>query len=51
MLRYISFMIMLFIVKGLFSIHDKIIMLIGNMERPPVKTVLSHRWNGTPLTN
>jgi hypothetical protein len=44
-------MIMLYIVNGLFNVHDKIIMLIWNMERPPGKTVLPQEWYGTPLAD
>jgi hypothetical protein len=33
-------MIMLFIVNELINVHDKVIMLIWNMERPPGKIAL-----------
>jgi hypothetical protein len=32
-------------------VHVKIIIVNGNMERPPGKTVLSQGYNGTPLAD
>jgi hypothetical protein len=39
-----------FIMSLLFTVHDKIIMLIGTW-RPPGKTVLPQGWYGTPLAD
>jgi hypothetical protein len=33
-------MIILISVNGLFTVHDKIVLINWNMERPPRKTVL-----------
>jgi hypothetical protein len=39
-----------FVINLLFTIHDKIIMLMG-IWRTPGKTVLPQGWYGTPLVD
>ena len=39
------------IIVGLIIVHDKIILFIWNMERPPKKIVLPQGWYGTSLAN
>jgi hypothetical protein len=39
------------IVNGLFIVHDKIVLVNWNMERPPEETVLPQEWNRMSLTD
>jgi hypothetical protein len=48
--RYTSLMITLFIISLLFTVHDKIFMLMGTW-RTTRKTVLPQGWYGTPLAD
>jgi hypothetical protein len=47
-LRYILFLIMLFIVFELFTVHDKIIMLIGTWSDHPRKLCYHKGGMGRP---